>query len=80
MAEFAIQTAVARSDFYALVDAETYIGCGLCATVCPVEAIRLARRAAREVVLPPAGAGAWRARRNGKLFRAQPLAPGSGIE
>ncbi|MDY6874998.1 MAG: 4Fe-4S binding protein [Chloroflexota bacterium] len=39
VAEFGIPTAVARSNFYALVDAEACIGCGECVERCQFEAL-----------------------------------------
>jgi len=49
------------------------IGCGLCATTCPSEAIRLVRKEAKELVNPPRDENAWfeeRARQRGKDFSA----------
>ena len=41
VAEFGMPTAVARSDFYAVVDAQACIGCGDCVERCPFGALSL---------------------------------------
>jgi electron transport complex protein RnfB len=43
----------------AVVDAKRCIGCGLCVTGCQAEAVRLQRKAAEQIVHPPADFAAW---------------------
>jgi NAD-dependent dihydropyrimidine dehydrogenase PreA subunit len=55
------------------VNRERCIGCGLCATTCPTEAVRLVAKNAEEVVPPPQDDNAWleeRARQRGVDFSA----------
>jgi len=39
------------------------VGCGLCATICPADALRLERRPEGEVPPPPAGIKEWMVQR-----------------
>ena len=44
---------------YRIVEEGLCIGCGLCVTDCPTEAIRLFRRAEEEIVIPPKDSSEW---------------------
>jgi len=48
-----------RDDGVRVVRRELCIGCGLCVTGCPSEAVRLMRKPDDEIVAPPATRGAW---------------------
>jgi Na+-translocating ferredoxin:NAD+ oxidoreductase subunit B len=53
------------------VEKDRCIGCGLCVTTCPSEAIKLVRKQAEELAIPPKDEMAWyeeRARRRGVDF------------
>jgi ferredoxin len=59
-------------DSYSVVK-QKCIGCGLCATTCPEEAIRLVHKEPQDLVYPPKDEDAWldeRARQRGVDFRA----------
>jgi ferredoxin len=45
------------------VDDVRCVGCGVCAIVCPTDALHLERRPEGEVLPPPADIGEWSAQR-----------------
>lgn len=92
IAQYGIQSAVARADFLMVVDDDMCagcndciercqfdalssvdgkvavderrcVGCGLCAAVCSTDALRLKRRPAGEVSVPPASPAEWKMQR-----------------
>jgi Na+-translocating ferredoxin:NAD+ oxidoreductase subunit B len=61
-----------EGDFYSVLGARC-IGCGLCATTCPEEAIELVHRKPEELTYPPENEEAWmdeRARQRGARYDA----------
>jgi len=55
--------AISDDDGVAAVDRARCIGCGLCVTGCPERAVRLERKPADQIVLPPANYAAWEQQR-----------------
>jgi electron transport complex protein RnfB len=52
-----------KDDVYAVIE-DKCIGCGLCVSTCPSDAISLIRKNAEDIVLPPVDENDWYKRRS----------------